>query len=72
LLPFKLNSNQINHQDAADSALVRLIHQTQTTELEDQQDSNLPAIAAALVPIHSMAWKTAQRLFNRLAATGVE
>jgi hypothetical protein len=32
----------------------------------------LPAIAAALVPIHSIAWKTAQRLFNRLAATGFE
>jgi hypothetical protein len=50
----------MGHQDAADSALVRLIHQTPTTELEDQLDSILPAIATALVPIHSIAWKTAQ------------
>ena len=49
-----------------------MIHPTPTAELEDLQDSILPAIAAALVPIHSIAWKTAQRLFNRLAATGVE
>ena len=47
------------HQYAADSELVWLIHPTPTTELEDQQDSILPAIATALVPIHSMAWKTA-------------
>jgi hypothetical protein len=52
--------------------LVWLIHPTPTTELEGQHDSILPAIAAALVPIHSIAWKAAQRLFNRLAATGVE
>ena len=37
-----------------------MIHRTQTTELEDQQDSTMPALAAALVPIHSIAWKTAQ------------
>ena len=33
---------------------------TPTTELEGQQDSILPAIATALVPIHSIAWQTAQ------------
>jgi hypothetical protein len=49
-----------------------MIHQTPTTELEDQQDSMLSDIGTALVPIHSIAWQTAQRLFNRLAATGVE
>jgi hypothetical protein len=37
-----------------------MIHQTPTTELEDQQDSILLAITAALVTIHSIAWKTAQ------------
>jgi hypothetical protein len=37
-----------------------MIHPTPTTELEDLQDSILPAIAAALVTIHSIAWKTAQ------------
>ena len=37
-----------------------MIHSTPTTALEDQQDSTLPAMAAALVPIHSIAWKTAQ------------
>ena len=37
-----------------------MIHPTPTTELEDLQDSILPTIAAALVPIHSIAWKTAQ------------
>jgi len=62
----------MSHQNAADNSLVRLIHPAPTTELEDQQDSISPAITAALVPIHSIAWKTAQRLFNRLAATGVE
>ena len=36
------------HQDAADNSLVWLIHPTPTTELEDQQDSILPAIANAL------------------------
>jgi hypothetical protein len=45
---------------------------TRTTALEDQQDSILLAITADLVPIHLIAWQTAQRLFNRLAATGVE
>ena len=40
--------------------MVWLIPPTPTTELEDSQDSILPAIAAALVPIHSIAWKTAQ------------
>jgi hypothetical protein len=49
-----------------------MIRPTLTTELEDQQYSILPDTATALVPIHSMAWKTAQRLFNRLAAAGVE
>jgi hypothetical protein len=49
-----------------------MIHPIPTTELEGLKDSIMPAIAAALVPIHSIAWKTAQRLFNRLAATGVE
>jgi hypothetical protein len=37
-----------------------MIHLTLTTELEDQQDSILSEAAAALVPIHSIAWKTAQ------------
>jgi hypothetical protein len=37
-----------------------MIHPTPTTELEDQQDSMLPDISTALVPIHSIAWKTAQ------------
>jgi hypothetical protein len=37
-----------------------MIHPNQTTELEGLQDSIMPAIAAALVPIHSIAWKTAQ------------
>jgi hypothetical protein len=49
-----------------------MILQTPTTELEDSQDSMLPDIATALVPITTTAWKAAQRLFNRLAATGVE
>jgi hypothetical protein len=39
---------------------VWMIHPTSTTELENQQDSILSAISAALVPIHSIAWKTAQ------------
>jgi len=42
------------------TTLVWMIHPTPTPELEDQQDSILPAITAALVPIHSIAWKTAQ------------
>jgi hypothetical protein len=70
LLPFKLNF--IAHQDAADYGLAWLIHPTLTTELEGLPGSILPAIATALVPIHSITWKTAQRLFNRLAATSVE
>jgi hypothetical protein len=37
-----------------------MIHPTLTTELEGLQDSILPTIATALVPIHSIAWKTAQ------------
>jgi len=52
--------------------LVWLIHPTPTTELEDQQDSILPDIETALVPMTTTAWKTAQRLFNRLAAAGAE
>jgi hypothetical protein len=40
--------------------LAWLIHRTPTTELEDQQDSILPATKTALVPIHSIAWITAQ------------
>ena len=48
------------HQDAADNPLFWMIHPTPTTELEGQQDSMLPEIETALVPIHSMAWKTAQ------------
>jgi hypothetical protein len=38
-----------------------MIHPIPTTELEGLKDSIMPAIAAALVPIHSIAWKTAQR-----------
>jgi len=37
-----------------------MFHRTPTTELEDLQDSILPAIETALVPTHSIAWKTAQ------------
>jgi hypothetical protein len=44
-----------------------MIHPTPTTELEDQQDSILPDIETALVPMTTTAWKTAQRLFNWLA-----
>jgi hypothetical protein len=44
-----------------------MFHQTRTTGLENQQDSMLPDIATALVPITTTAWKTAQRLFKRLA-----
>jgi hypothetical protein len=49
------------------TTLVWLIHPTPTTELEDQQDSILPDIETALVPMTTTAWKTAQRLFNWLA-----
>jgi hypothetical protein len=62
----------MGHQDAADRELVCMPHSTSTTELEGQQDSMLPKIETALVPITTTAWKAAQRLFNRLAATGVE
>jgi hypothetical protein len=34
--------------------------QTRTTALEDLQDSILPDIETALVPITTTAWKTAQ------------
>jgi hypothetical protein len=34
-----------------------MFHRTPTTELEDQHDSILPAIAIALVPIHSIVGK---------------
>jgi predicted ATPase len=44
-----------------------MFHQTRTTALEDPQNSMLPDIATALVPITTTAWKTAQRLFKRLA-----
>jgi hypothetical protein len=37
-----------------------MFHRTRTTGLENQQDSMLPDIATALVPINSTAWKTAQ------------
>ena len=36
------------HQDAADHELVWMIHQTPTTELDDQQDSILSDIKTAL------------------------
>jgi hypothetical protein len=37
-----------------------MFHQTRTTALEDPQDSVLPDIATALVPITTAAWKAAQ------------
>jgi hypothetical protein len=37
-----------------------MFHWTRTTGLEDPQDSILPEIETALVPIKSTAWKTAQ------------
>jgi hypothetical protein len=37
-----------------------MIHQTPPTGLENPQDSMLPEIETALVPINSTAWKTAQ------------
>ena len=37
-----------------------MIHPTSTTALEDPQDSMLPDISTALVPITTAAWKTAQ------------
>jgi hypothetical protein len=37
-----------------------MFHRTRTTGLEDLQDSMLPDIATALVPITATAWKTAQ------------
>jgi len=52
--------------------LVWLINPTRTTELEDLQDSILTAAATALVTTTSIAWQTAQRLFNRLALAGAE
>jgi hypothetical protein len=42
------NCTLIARQDAADNALVWMIHPTPTAELENQQDSILPAIATAL------------------------
>jgi len=62
----------MSHQDAADHELVWMIHPTPATELEDLQGSLLSDSATALVPMTTTAWKTAQRLFNRLAVTGVE
>jgi hypothetical protein len=37
-----------------------MFHQTRTTGLENPQDSILPEIATALVPITATAWKAAQ------------
>jgi hypothetical protein len=37
-----------------------MFHQARTTGLEDPQDSMLPDIAIALVPITTAAWKAAQ------------
>jgi hypothetical protein len=50
----------MSHQDAGDNELVWMLHRTRTTGLEDPQDSMLPDIATALVPITTTAWKTAQ------------
>ena len=50
----------MGHQDAADNELVWMFHLTPTTALEDPQDSMLPDISTALVPITTAAWKTAQ------------
>jgi hypothetical protein len=50
----------MSHQDAADSVLAWMIRLTPTTELVDSQDSILPAIATALIPITTTVWKTAQ------------
>ena len=50
----------MNHQDAGNNELVWMLHSTPTTELEGQQDSILFNTATAFVPIHSIAWKTAQ------------
>jgi hypothetical protein len=37
-----------------------MFHQTRTTGLENHQDSMLPEIETALVPIYSTAWEAAQ------------
>jgi hypothetical protein len=37
-----------------------MFHWTRTTGLKNPQDSMLPDIATALVPITAIAWKTAQ------------
>jgi hypothetical protein len=37
-----------------------MFHRTRTTGLENSQDSILPEIETALVPITATAWKTAQ------------
>jgi hypothetical protein len=50
----------MSHQNAADTESVCMFHRTRTTALEDQQGSILPAIATALVPITTTAWKAAQ------------
>jgi hypothetical protein len=50
----------MSHQDAGDNELVWMLHRTRTTGLEDPQDSMLPDIATALVPITTTAWKAAQ------------
>jgi hypothetical protein len=41
-----------------------MFYRTRTTGLENPQDSILPEIETALVPITTAAWKTAQRLNN--------
>jgi hypothetical protein len=50
----------MSHQDAGDNELVWMFHRTRTTALEDLQDSILPDIETALVPITATAWKAAQ------------
>jgi hypothetical protein len=55
----------MSHQDAGDNELVWMLHRTRTTGLEDPQDSMLPDIATALVPITATAWKAAQLRFMR-------
>jgi hypothetical protein len=37
-----------------------MFHRTRTAVLENPQDSKLPAIATALVPITATAWQAAQ------------
>jgi hypothetical protein len=53
----------MSHQNAGDNDLVCMFHQTRTTGFENHQDSILPKIETALVPIYSTAWEAAQH-FN--------